>query len=138
MYVVSIPSVDDIIAINKLICEDGKNPHHCYDPGKIESALHSAFYPGRYPFAAGGLAKIAGTLCFYLVKAHAFMDGNKRTASIAAISFLNVHGWDLSYPFDEEQDTNALAQVIDDCAAGKINKEQLAEWFDLHKSNIDI
>ena len=29
------------------------------------SVLHSAFYPGTYPFTVGGIAKTAGTLCFY-------------------------------------------------------------------------
>jgi hypothetical protein len=32
--------------------------YHCYDLGTIESALHSAFYPGSYPFAQGGIAAI--------------------------------------------------------------------------------
>ncbi len=128
----------DVVGVNKLICEEEGNPHHCYGPGKIESALHSAFYPGTYPFIAGGLAKVAGTLCFYLIKTHAFMDGNKRTAAIMAITFLNQHGQDLSYPLDEEKDTNSLAQIIDDCAAGNVTKEQLADWFELHKSKIEV
>lgn len=135
--IIQLPQAIDVVAINKLICEEDGNPHHCYDIGKIESALHSAFYPGAYPFIAGGLAKVAGTLCFYLVKTHAFVDGNKRTAAIVAITFLNEHGWDLTYPFDEEKDTNALGQIIDDCAAGNVGKEQLADWFEVHKSVLE-
>ena len=77
MKKVFIPSENLIIETNKYICSEGSNPHHCYDVGKLESAIHSAFYPGSYPFAAGGLAKIAGALCFYLVKGHPFMDGKK-------------------------------------------------------------
>ena len=60
---------------------------------------------------------IAGALCFYLLKSHAFMDGNKRTAAITATLFMNKHGWDLVYSFDVEQDTNNLADIIDRCAA---------------------
>lgn len=32
--------------------------YHCYDLGKIESALHSAFYPGSHPFVHGGIATV--------------------------------------------------------------------------------
>jgi len=130
---IRIPSAELIVAANKYICEQDGNPHHCYGIGKVESAIHSAFYPGSYPFAVGGLACVAGALCFYLVKSHAFMDGNKRTGALAAIAFLNENGWDLSYPLDEERMINGLAEIIENCAAGNVTKEQLMKWFDLHK-----
>lgn len=133
MNKLKVPSAAQIIHVNKFVCAEGKNPHHCYDPGKIESSLHSALYPGSYPFAAGGIAHIAGALCFYLIKNHAFMDGNKRAATLSAILFLNENGMDLKYPLKEENGRTALANVADDCAAGKVSKEQLMEWFDSHK-----
>lgn len=106
---------------------------YCYDIGKVESAIHSAFYPGSTPFVHGEIAKMAGALCFYLLKAHAFMDGNKRTATVVAIVFMNKHGWTLNCPFNEDDDSNALADIIDACAASKISKEELIQWFDTHK-----
>ncbi len=132
-----IPSAEQIVAANKYICAQDGNPHHCYGIGKIESAIHSAFYPGTYPFAAGGLARVAGALCFYLVKSHAFMDGNKRVGAITAISFLNENGWDLKYPIDLDSGLNGLAKVIEDCAASLLSKEELMEWFDNHKVSIE-
>ena len=57
--------------------------------GKVESALAAAFYPGDYPFQYGGIAKVAGAVCYFLTKAHAFFDGNKRTAGIAAANRLS-------------------------------------------------
>lgn len=136
-FTVYAPNADDVLNLNEYICEQDSNPFHCYGIGKVESAIHSAFYPGSAPFVHGGIAKIAGALCFYLLKSHAFMDGNKRTAAIAATVFMNKHGWDLVYPFDEEQDTNALADIIDSCAASRITKEQLIEWFENHKMVLD-
>lgn len=136
-FTVYAPKAEDILNLNEYICAQDSNPFHCYGIGKVESAIHSAFYPGVAPFVHGGIAKIAGALCFYLLKSHAFMDGNKRTAAIAATIFLNKHGWDLVYPFDVEQDTNALADIIDSCAASKINKEQLIDWFENHKKVLE-
>lgn len=98
--------------------------------------LKVRFYHGEYPYATSEIGRIAGALCFYLTKNHAFMDGNKRTAALTAISFLNENGWELLYPFDEKKGTNALAIIVDDCAASKVSKDQLMDWFDAHKVKI--
>jgi death-on-curing protein len=131
--VIFLPTAEAVLSVNKYVCAQGGNPHHCYDVGKVESAISTAFYPGSYPFAHGGLARVAGALCFYLVKSHAFMDGNK----LAAIAFLNQHGLDLQYPLDEKRDVNALAETIEACAAGSVDKDQLIEWFDRHKIELE-
>lgn len=72
-----------VVRLNEIICLEAGNTPQCYGVGKVESALHSAFYPGSVPFVHGGIAKVAGALAYYLVKAHAFFDGNKRTHSLA-------------------------------------------------------
>lgn len=137
MRVIFLPSSEAVLAVNKFICEKGGNPFHCYDVGKVESAISTAFYPGSYPFAHGGIAKVAGALCFYLVKSHAFMDGNKRTGALVAITFLNQHGLDLKYPLNLKKNINGLAEIIEQCAAGNVSKDQLIEWFEQHKIEID-
>lgn len=40
---------------------------------------------------------------------------------------------DLQYPLDEENNINGLAEIIENCAAGSVTKEQLMDWFELHK-----
>lgn len=132
-----VPTAEAVIAVNKYVCEQGADPHHCTDIGKIESAISTAFYPGSYPFAHGGLSRVAGALCFYLVKNHAFTDGNKKTGALVAITFLNQHGMDLSYPLNESEDINGLAEVIESCAAGKVTKDQLMDWFENHKTYLE-
>lgn len=131
-----IPTAEQVILVNKMICEKSGNPHVCQDSGKIESALHTAFYPGTYPFAAGGIAKTAGALCFYLVQSHAFMDGNKRTGTLVAIVFMEQNGWTLEYPVDKKKNTNALAETIEKCAASQLKKEALMDWFEMHKKSL--
>lgn len=131
--VIHIPASQDVLNYNEYICREDGNPFHCYDIGKVESAIHSAFYPGSAPFVHGGIAKMAGALCFYLLKAHAFMDGNKRTATVVALVFMNKHGWTLEYPSNEETDSNALSDIIDSCAASNTSKDELIGWFELHK-----
>ena len=133
MKKIVVPTSEQVILVNRMICQKSGNPHACPEPGKIESALHTAFYPGTYPFAAGGIAKTAGALCFYLVQSHAFTDGNKRTGALVAIVFMEQNGWTLKYPIDKNRDENALAAIIEGCAAGQIKKDSLMDWFDGHK-----
>lgn len=64
------------------------------------------------------------------------MDGNKRTAVLTSIAFLKENGWNLMYPINEVTGENALADIVDSCAAGKVSKEQLMDWFDSHKGDI--
>jgi len=131
--VIFIPTAEAVIAVNKYICQQGGNPHNCTDVGKVESAISTAFYPGSYPFAHGDLVRVAGALCFYLVRSHAFTDGNKRTGALAAITFLNQHGMDLMYPLEEDKDINELAYIIESCAAGSVSRDELMDWFENHK-----
>jgi death on curing protein len=99
-----IPTVKNIVEANAHVCRENNQKSTLLDQGKIESALSSAFYPGSEPFQNGGVAKIAAAMCFYLTKAHAFLDGNKRTASLSAIVFMNSNGWDLVYPDNDENE----------------------------------
>ena len=133
MTAIRVPTSQAVILVNQFICKKAGNTHFCRDINRIESALQSAFYPGTSPFAAGGLAKVAGALCYYLVQGHAFEDGNKRTGALVAITFLNENGWDLKYPIHKKKDYDALAEVILKCASSNLSKEELMDWFELHK-----
>lgn len=120
---------DQVIEINRKICLHFKHIHHCYEPGKVESALHSAYYPGSPPFRYGGIAKIAGAMAFFLVKAHAFVDGNKRTGALASAVFMDINGYGLKYA----ENPDAFYEIINGCAAGAISKENMIDWYDDHK-----
>ena len=129
------PTVGAIFKINEYVCQEGGNP---YRPlagarGKVESALHSAFYPGIYPFVHGGVAAMGGALTFYLTQAHAFQDGNKRTAAIAGSTFMEMNGWELKYAQNLKTDKNDFADIILKCASGKASKEEVIGWFEAHK-----
>lgn len=126
-----IPDLSLVLETHRRICVRDRSPLPCLDTRKIESALAAAFYPGSPPFAHGGIARIAGALCFYLTKAHAFMDANKRTALAVSAVFLQLNGWRLKYPISESH--NALSDIIEKCAASEFSKDDVMEWFDSHK-----
>lgn len=129
MKVIWTISTSDIILINKNICFEHGHRHQCFEVGKIESALHSTFYPGSSPFQHGGIANLAGVLAYYLTMAHAFFDGNKRTAVLASTIFLDLNGWQLNY----QKNPDSLYLIVENCAKGVITKEEMMRWYDLHK-----
>jgi death on curing protein len=88
------------------------------EPGLIESALGSAqnaFWYGR-----GGLFEVAAAYAFHIAESQAFVDGNKRTATAAAISFLRKNGVD--YPKDD----GVLYRAMIEIAEKRLDKSGLA------------
>lgn len=124
---VKLITASQVVEVNRLVCKEGANEHRCYETGKVESALHASFYPGEPPFCHGGIACVGGAISYYITMAHAFFDGNKRTAFLAATLFLKANGWVLLYPPD------SLADLIEGCAGGKIQMDEMKDWFDSHK-----
>lgn len=68
----------------------------------------------------------AAAYLYHIVRNHPFMDGNKRTGTMAALTFLRQNR--VIIQFSEEQ-TFALEELIVDTAAGKIKKEEIALFF---------
>jgi death-on-curing protein len=60
------------------------------DQGLIESALASA--KNTFYYANGDLFDVAASYAFHLAESQAFVDGNKRTAVVAAMVFLARNG----------------------------------------------
>ncbi|MDQ3220004.1 MAG: type II toxin-antitoxin system death-on-curing family toxin [Acidobacteriota bacterium] len=69
------------------------------------------------------LAALAASYAFGIAKNHPFLDGNKRTALVVAVTFLNLNGYDFDAS-SEETYTMFLG-----LAEGSISEDDLAVWF---------
>lgn len=93
------------------------------DQGLIESALHRplASYAGssvyRTPFGR------AATLWWGLIKNHGFVDGNKRTSTMAALLWLDREGYELKV---SDRDIVEVATAI---ANDQHTVETLGAWL---------
>jgi len=65
----------------------------------------------------------AAILFFSLIMNHPFLDGNKRTAFLALMRFLNINGYTLSATNDE------LYQFTIDVASSVSTKEEVEMWI---------
>ncbi len=89
------------------------------DQGLIESAVaaprHVAHYEGESDVLMLGLI-----LCRALARNHPFMDGNKRTAAVALLMFLELNGYELIMP-DHDVDAPMLGQLIELLTIGSLS-----------------
>ena len=68
----------------------------------------------------------AAAYLFHIVCNHPFLDGNKRTGTVMALTFLRQNK--VHIEFTEEQ-SRELEELVVRTAESKINKEQIAEFF---------
>src|SRR5215216_6150325 len=89
------------------------------DEELLESALARALQ--KYAYAPqADLATLAAAYTFGLAKNHAFLDGNKRVAFIAAYVFLRLNGQELDVAEPE------VVTVIESVAASRLTGAKLA------------
>ena len=91
------------------------------DEGMLRSALERPQNKWRYEQAA--LAELAAAYAFGLAKNHAFVDGNKRIAFMAMMTFLAKN--DVPFAPDPAQATKIILSL----AAGEVSEESLTRWI---------
>ena len=92
------------------------------DSDRLDSALdrpRNLFTYGNAPT----LFDLAAVLCHGLAKNHPFLDGNKRTALLAARAFLFLNGY--AFEPHEVDEVEMIVGVAD----GSIDQEVLTQWF---------
>lgn len=92
------------------------------DSGLLESALVRPQNRLAYDISAD-LPALAAAYAFGLARNHPFVDGNKRTAFVAAELFLELNGMTLT----ASDDDCVLTMVR--LAAGEIEEEAFAAWL---------
>ena len=111
-------TLDEVLAIHlDQLARHGGLPG-VRDLGLLQSALAQpqATFGGQ--FLHKDLIEMAAAYLFYIVQNHAFMDGNKRVGTVAAIVFLDLNGLELNAPEDDlEALVLSVAQGTADTAA---------------------
>ena len=77
----------------------------------------------RAAYTDARLAEIAAAYAFGISRAHAFVDGNKRTAFVTALTFLRLNG------FSFRPDPIEGVRIIENLAAGEVTETDFANWL---------
>ena len=101
------------------------------DLGLLESALSmpQASFGGTYLHA--DIYEMAAAYLFHIVSNHPFIDGNKRTGMVAAVTFLDLNGYWFNEGNDAELD-DALESLVLSVACGETGKDEIAAFFREH------
>ncbi len=116
-------SINEVLEIHAQQIDRYGGLHGIRDPAALESAVATpqATFGGEYLHDT--IPAMAAAYLFHLCQNHAFIDGNKRAGANAAVTFLLLNDWDMSFGEDE------LADLVLSVAAGCATKAELTEIF---------
>ncbi len=89
--------------------------------GLLDSALAAPRH--HYTYGERDIFVLAAAYAYGITRNHPFIDGNKRTAFLAAYTFLGINGWGLNAP--EEQ----VVQMVVGLSDRSVVPEAFAEWL---------
>ncbi len=115
--------LEDILNLHKLSIEKYGGSHGLRDSGLLESAIARPFqsFGGEdlYPSIFEKVAALGESLIIN----HPFIDGNKRTGTVAMIALLEENGLRLS------ADENDLYNFVISISTGEKKFEEIVEWL---------
>lgn len=121
MSEIFFPNLDEILLIHAEIIKETGGSNGLRDVGALESALKAA--ENRLFYETENLAILGATYAYHLSQAHAFVDGNKRIAAVAAELFLEMNNAKLA-PTNEE-----IVELFLDIAASRLSREKVENKF---------
>ena len=113
-----------VLAIHEMQLAEHGGGTGIRDAGLLDSALSRPRNLALY--GTPDVAELATSYAFGLARNHPFIDGNKRTAYVAAELFLGLNGFALTSS-DAESVVNMLA-----LAAGDIDEAAFTAWLRQH------
>lgn len=94
------------------------------DSGLLDAAVAMPMQTFGGEYLHPDIPAMAAAYHFHICQAHAYVDGNKRTAVLAALAFLAVNGV-ATLPTPDELEGATLA-----VASGSMSKEEVTAWFE--------
>ena len=99
------------------------------DEGLLQNALQRPVNKWQYENA--DTFEWAAAFAFGIAKAHAFVDGNKRTAFVTSVTFLRLNGWHF---ITEPADGVAFMENL---ASDVVSEEQFKNWLKRSSTQIN-
>ena len=98
------------------------------DEGLLQGALQRPVNKWQYENA--DTFQCAAAYAFGVAKAHAFVDGNKRTAFVTSVTFLRLNGWHfVTEPVEG-------VTFMEDLASGAVSEESFRNWLEQSSTKI--
>ncbi len=110
--------------MNQLLTGLSGSKHGMLNPGSLEHLFEQVqgflFGQEQYP----GIVNKAALIFHRIARAHIFIDGNKRTATMACLVFLNLNGLKIELNYDE------TLKLAVNTASGDVNQKKVQAWLE--------
>jgi death-on-curing protein len=90
------------------------------DSGSLEAATARPMH--RHACGETDLCILAAAHAFGIAKAHAFVDGNKRTAFVTSVTFLRANGVAATWPQSD------IVTMMERLASSRVDETAFADW----------
>ena len=99
------------------------------DEGLLQGALQRPI--NKWQYENTDTFECAAAYAFGIVKAHAFVDGNKRTAFVTSVTFLRLNGWHFTTEPAEG------VSFMEDLASSVVSEENFKKWLEQNLTEIN-
>ncbi len=116
--------VGEVVEWNRLLISQGFN---VIDQSKLEGALAAPLQTWNGQLLYPSPLKRVAVLVERIANVHAFLDGNKRTAWMCGVTYLEQCGFNL-----EDVENDDVVKLMVSVAENRISVEAIAMWFAEH------
>jgi len=113
-------------AIHRMLIAEHGGVDGVRDDGLLASALARPKHLLAYTDPPPSLFALAASYAYGLARNHCFIDGNKRIALTASLTFLSLHGYRLEAPKIE---TYSMTVGL---AEGTVDEASFTAWLEAH------
>ena len=117
-------SVDDVNRLHERTVDLQGGSPGIRDSGLLDAAVAMPMQTFGGEYLHPDIPAMAAAYHFHICQAHAYVDGNKRTAVLAALAFLAANGVATLPPPGELEDATLAV------ARGTMSKEEVTAWFE--------
>jgi death-on-curing protein len=120
----------DCLAIHEMVLAQHGGLAGVRDDGLLESALGKP--QNLFAYGKPTRPQMAASYAAGIIRNHPFLDGNKRTGFLLAVTFLELNG--LAFTATEE----SVVQKTVALAAGKLREADYAAWLEMNTHPLPI
>lgn len=119
-------SLEEVLEIHQQQIEYYGGAPGVRDISLLESSIAQPCATFSTEFLHASLPAMAAAYLFHICRNHPFVDGNKRVAANAAITFLLMNDWEANFSEDE------LVDAVLAVASSSMTKEDHVQFFETH------
>lgn len=121
--------LSEVLTLHQMQLDRFGGSHGIRELGLLESAMGNvgATFGGEYLHQS--VYEMAAAYLYGICRNHPFVDGNKRTAAAAAITFLDLNGIEI------EASEDKLYDLVIGVAEGRVTKDAVASFLEGHSSS---